>query len=99
MLAGVTEPLVVCGHTHHQFVLEAGGRRVVNAGAVGLTLATVAEAEVFAAEGFTDIFIAYPLWVDAAKAARLRALLDTCTVRDTRGREIAAACGQLAADG
>jgi 23S rRNA (adenine2503-C2)-methyltransferase len=23
----------------------------------------------------------------------------TCTVRDTRGREIAAACGQLAADG
>jgi len=30
---------------------------------------------------------------------RIRANGVTCTVRDTRGREIAAACGQLAADG
>jgi 23S rRNA (adenine2503-C2)-methyltransferase len=30
---------------------------------------------------------------------RVRAAGVTCTVRDTRGREIAAACGQLAADG
>jgi 23S rRNA (adenine2503-C2)-methyltransferase len=30
--------------------------------------------------------------------ARLQAAGVTCTVRDTRGREIAAACGQLAAD-
>jgi predicted phosphodiesterase len=36
MLAGVSEPVVVCGHTHHQFELAAGGRRVVNAGAVGM---------------------------------------------------------------
>src|SRR3954452_20011809 len=36
MLAGVEEPVVVCGHTHHQFVLEADGTRVVNAGAVGM---------------------------------------------------------------
>jgi predicted phosphodiesterase len=36
MLAGVDEPLVVCGHTHHQFELRAGGRRVVNAGSVGM---------------------------------------------------------------
>jgi len=36
MLAGVAEEVVVCGHTHHQFVLDAGGRRVVNAGAVGM---------------------------------------------------------------
>jgi predicted phosphodiesterase len=36
MLAGVDEPTVVIGHTHHQFVLEHGGRRVVNAGAVGM---------------------------------------------------------------
>jgi diadenosine tetraphosphatase ApaH/serine/threonine PP2A family protein phosphatase len=27
---------VVCGHTHHQFVLEHGGHRVLNAGAVGM---------------------------------------------------------------
>jgi diadenosine tetraphosphatase ApaH/serine/threonine PP2A family protein phosphatase len=36
MLEGVDEQTVVCGHTHHQFVLEHGGRRVVNAGAVGM---------------------------------------------------------------
>jgi D-serine deaminase-like pyridoxal phosphate-dependent protein len=46
------------------------------AGAVGLTVATVAEAEVFAAAGVEDLFIAYPLWVDATKGARLRRLLD-----------------------
>lgn len=36
MLAGVDEALVVCGHTHHQFELRAGGRRIVNAGSVGM---------------------------------------------------------------
>jgi putative phosphoesterase len=36
MLAGVDEPLVVCGHTHHQFELRAGAQRVVNAGSVGM---------------------------------------------------------------
>jgi putative phosphoesterase len=36
MLEGVEEELVVCGHTHHQFELRAGGRRVVNAGSVGM---------------------------------------------------------------
>jgi len=44
------------------------------AGAVGLTVATIGEAEVFAAAGFADLFIAYPLWVDAGAADRLRAL-------------------------
>ena len=44
------------------------GRRQLAAGAVGITVATVAEAEVFAAAGFDDLFIAYPLWVDAARA-------------------------------
>src|SRR3954452_14418858 len=36
MLEGVAEPLVVCGHTHHQFVIEHDRRRVVNAGSVGM---------------------------------------------------------------
>ena len=36
MLDGVREPLVVCGHTHHQFELRAGEHRVVNAGRVGM---------------------------------------------------------------
>jgi predicted phosphodiesterase len=36
MLDGVQEPLVVCGHTHHQFELRVGVQRVVNAGSVGM---------------------------------------------------------------
>ena len=36
ILAGVTEPVVVCGHTHHQFDRSAHGIRVVNAGSVGM---------------------------------------------------------------
>jgi putative phosphoesterase len=36
MLEGVDEPLVVCGHTHHQFVLRVGDQQVVNAGSVGM---------------------------------------------------------------
>lgn len=50
------------------------GARQLAAGASGLTVATVAEAEVFADAGCTDLFLAYPLWVDAARGARLRAL-------------------------
>jgi len=49
-------------------------RRQVAAGATGITVATVAEAEVFVEAGFPDLFIAYPVWVDAARGARLRAL-------------------------
>jgi protein phosphatase len=34
-LVGVTESLVLVGHTHLQFVLSADGHRVVNPGSVG----------------------------------------------------------------
>jgi D-serine deaminase-like pyridoxal phosphate-dependent protein len=44
------------------------------AGAVGLTVATIGEAEAFAAAGARDLFIAYPLWLDDAKRARVAAL-------------------------
>jgi predicted phosphodiesterase len=44
MLEGVDEALVVCGHTHHQFELPAGSRRVVNAGSVGMPYQGVAGA-------------------------------------------------------
>lgn len=54
-------------------------RLQVQSGAVGLTVATVGEAEIFARGGFGDLFIAYPLWVDDAKAARIAALLSTTT--------------------
>jgi predicted phosphodiesterase len=36
MLAGVAEPTIVCGHTHHQFALGIDGRTVLNAGSVGM---------------------------------------------------------------
>jgi putative phosphoesterase len=36
MLEGVAADLIVCGHTHHQFELPVDGKRVVNAGSVGL---------------------------------------------------------------
>ncbi len=36
MLDGVAERVVVCGHTHHQFELAVDGRRVLNAGSVGM---------------------------------------------------------------
>jgi D-serine deaminase-like pyridoxal phosphate-dependent protein len=47
--------------------------RQLAAGAAGLTVATVGEAEIFA-QVCADLFIAYPLWVDADRGARLRAL-------------------------
>ena len=56
-------------------------RRQLAAGAVGLTVATVSEAEVFAAGGCDDLFIAYPLWLDAERAGRLRRVLRTAHVR------------------
>ncbi len=43
------------------------GRRQVDAGAVGITAGNVGEAEVFAAAGFDDIFLAYPVWPSGTK--------------------------------
>ncbi|MFC0681802.1 alanine racemase [Lysobacter korlensis] len=56
-------------------------RMQVDAGATGITVATIGEAEVFAAAGFDDIFVAYPLWVDESNAERLRALMDRTRLR------------------
>ncbi|NOJ59795.1 D-TA family PLP-dependent enzyme [Arthrobacter sp. 260] len=44
------------------------------AGAVGLTVATIGEAEVFVQHGARDVFIAYPLWVTPHHARRLAQL-------------------------
>ena len=35
-LAGVDEPMVVCGHTHMQFHRDLDGKRVLNPGSVGM---------------------------------------------------------------
>jgi D-serine deaminase-like pyridoxal phosphate-dependent protein len=50
------------------------GRIQLAHGAVGLTVGNLGEAEVFAAAGFTDLFVAYPVWAVGDKASRLRAL-------------------------
>jgi putative phosphoesterase len=39
MLVNVEAPVVVCGHTHMQFDLRSHGKRIVNAGSVGMPYA------------------------------------------------------------
>lgn len=46
------------------------------AGAIGLTVATIGEAEVFVQHGAEDVFVAYPLWLTEERARRVRDLAD-----------------------
>ncbi len=46
----------------------------LDAGANGMTVGTLGEAEILADAGITDLFIAYPLWAAGEKARRLREL-------------------------
>ncbi|MFF1380010.1 alanine racemase [Streptomyces sp. NPDC058308] len=55
--------------------------RQLRAGARGLSVATISEAEAFARAGVDDLFIAYPVWLDAGKAQRLRRLADDVALR------------------
>ena len=55
-------------------------RLQVDAGAAGITVATIGEAEVFVREGFRDVLIAYPLWIDDTAARRLQDLLHQAVV-------------------
>jgi D-serine deaminase-like pyridoxal phosphate-dependent protein len=57
------------------------GRRQIDAGAAGLTLGTIGEAEVFADAGLDDLFIAYPLVPLGQKGVRLRALAARARLR------------------
>ena len=52
----------------------AVARMQLAAGARGITVGTLGEAEVFVAAGIEDVFLAYPLRADGPKAARLRAV-------------------------
>jgi D-serine deaminase-like pyridoxal phosphate-dependent protein len=45
-------------------------------GAHGLTVATISEAETFAASGVRDLFIAYPIWAAGNRGERLRAVAE-----------------------
>jgi D-serine deaminase-like pyridoxal phosphate-dependent protein len=60
--------------------VEIARRQVALSGG-GLTLATVAEAEVFANAGLDDIFIAYPVVAAGPRAGRLRALAERVRLR------------------
>jgi D-serine deaminase-like pyridoxal phosphate-dependent protein len=52
----------------------AVARRQLAAGARGITVGTIGEAEVFADAGVDDLFLAYPIWAGASKGDRVRAL-------------------------
>jgi D-serine deaminase-like pyridoxal phosphate-dependent protein len=80
--------------THKSVAL---GRLQVDAGARGLTVGNLGEAEVFAAGGLDDLFIAYPIWADGPKAARLRALHDNEALRLAVGFDSIAGAERLAA--
>lgn len=69
----------------------------LDADARGITVGTLGEAEVFAAAGFDDLFIAYPVWAAGPKAARLRSLLDVPRLRLSVGFDTIAGAERLAA--
>lgn len=73
-------------------------RRQVAAGAGGITVAKLGEAEVMAGAGLDDILIAYPIW-GAAKLARLRGLMERVKVRVSLDSvEVAEAVGGVGLD-
>jgi D-serine deaminase-like pyridoxal phosphate-dependent protein len=63
--------------THKSVALA---RMQLAAGAAGVTVGTVGEAEVMAAGGIDDVFIAYPVWADGARAERLAAVHRAATL-------------------
>jgi D-serine deaminase-like pyridoxal phosphate-dependent protein len=80
-------------HVKAHKCLEIARRQVALSGA-GITVATVAEAEVFAAAGFDDLFLAYPIIATGRRADRLRALAAQVALRC--GVDSAAAAALLA---
>ncbi|HEX8024995.1 MAG TPA: alanine racemase, partial [Candidatus Limnocylindrales bacterium] len=80
--------------THKSVALA---RLQLEAGARGVTVGTLGEAEVLADAGFIDIFVAYPVWAAGPKAERLRALLARPSLRLGVGFDSAAGAERLAA--
>ncbi len=66
-------------HVKTHKTLEIAGLQL-GAGATGISVATIGEAETFVRHGVTDVFIAYPLWLDDASAVRLRDLAADASV-------------------
>jgi D-serine deaminase-like pyridoxal phosphate-dependent protein len=73
-------------------------RRQLDAGAAGMAVAKLGEAEVMADAGIDDLLVAYPI-VGAAKLARLRALCERATVRVSLDSvEVAEGIGRVGGD-
>ena len=69
------------------------------AGARGISVATVGEAETFVRHGVNDVFVAYPLWLDEQSAGRLRDLVaDAVVTIGVDSVEGAANAGRLLGD-
>lgn len=84
-------------HAKTHKCLEIGRRQLAH-GAVGLTVATLAEAEAFVADGCPSVFVAYPLWAGSAnRPARLAALRERAEL--LVGVDSAAGAKALAAAG
>lgn len=56
-------------------------RLQMQAGATGITVSNLFQAEVFADSGIRDIFIAFPLWVSKRKAERIDGLLHSVDLK------------------
>ena len=69
----------------------------LGAGAVGVTVGTLGEAEVMVEGGISDVFLAYPTWLDRPKSERLRALLEHHELRFSFGVDSVAGIERLAA--
>ena len=78
--------------THKSLAL---GRMQLEAGAHGITVGTIGEAEVFGAAGFDDLFLAYPIWAGGSIGRRIRDLHERLALRvgvdTTRATEALAA--------
>jgi D-serine deaminase-like pyridoxal phosphate-dependent protein len=73
-------------------------RMQVDAGAVGITVAKLGEAEVMVDAGIEDLLVAYPIWSEA-KLARLRALAERAVIRVSLDSvEVAEGIGRVGQD-
>jgi D-serine deaminase-like pyridoxal phosphate-dependent protein len=80
--------------THKSVALA---RLQLESGARGITVGNLGEAEVFADGGLDDVFIAYPIWAEGPKAARLRALHEKAGLRLSVGFDSIEGARRLAA--
>jgi D-serine deaminase-like pyridoxal phosphate-dependent protein len=73
-------------------------RMQTGAGATGITVAKLGEAEVMADAGFDDVLVAYPI-VGERKLARLRTLMERCSIRVSLDAvEVAEGIGRVGKD-